>query len=42
VLLSARRDLAGRPAVLQSSAARGYHPRRGHHRPGPGLPAGPG
>ena len=31
-----------RQAVLRPSAARGHGPGRGHHRPGPGLSAGPG
>jgi transposase-like protein len=42
ILLSARRDLAAGPAVPHPGAARGHGPVRDHHRPRPGLSAGPG
>ena len=40
VLLSERRDLAAARRFF-TRALRGHDPGRGHHRPGPGLPAGP-
>jgi transposase, IS6 family len=42
VLLSRRRDLAAARRFLHPRTARGHDPGRGHHRPGPGLPAGTG
>ena len=41
VRLSQRRDLAAARRLLARALARGHNPGRGHHRPCPGLAAGP-